>query len=217
MKKLRPSCQFLKSSEQGFSLIEAMMGFTITAAVLAAMAPVLMIAVGTRLQNYRAEQAMQLAQSQINRVQTLMTQGVPQSYETGVIPPAATQGTRVNQVAAPTTVVTDPNALDSPTKALLVDYNNDNRPEFMIQMFRDQGVRFTAGTAVDQLAVFQMGVRVYAGAARDNIGSLQTTAASFNLTRNFGEQRTKPLAVLYTEVSRSDLQLSLQRYQQYLR
>ncbi|PSF39233.1 hypothetical protein C7H19_00125 [Aphanothece hegewaldii CCALA 016] len=215
MPKLNDYYRLFKTSDQGFSMIEVMVGFTIASAVLAAMAPVLLIAMSTRVQNYRAEQAMQLAQSEINRVQTLMTQGVQQTQE-GKIPPAAGNGVKVAQVGPPTSLVTDPNALDSPSKALAVDNDNDSKPEFIVQMFRDNGVRFTSGSAEGDLAIFQMGIRVYAGVAKDNLGSLQTETASLGLSKGPGEQKIKPLAVLYTEVSRSDLQLSLQRYKKYL-
>ncbi|GFE67632.1 prepilin-type N-terminal cleavage/methylation domain-containing protein [Chroococcus sp. FPU101] len=216
MQRLHRYPPLLKTSEQGFSLIEAMVGFTIASALLAALAPFLLMTVSTRVQNYRAEQAMQLAQSQINRIQTLMTQGVPQSQELGKIPPPAPTGVKVAQIGPPTTLVTNPVNLDSPTKALAIDYDNDQNPEFIVQMFRDQGMRFAQGVAQDQLAVFQVGIRVYAGAAKDNVGSLETQAASINLSQGLGQQKIRPLAVLYTEVSRSDLQLSLSAYKDYL-
>lgn len=212
-----PIPRLAKASQQGFSLIEAMVGFTIVSTLLAALAPVILVAVATRLQNYRAEQAMQLAQSQVNRVQTLMSQGVEQSQETGKIPPPAAKGTKVAKVDPPTNTVTDLNKVDSTSKALEIDYDKDNQPEFIVQLFRDQGVRFTQGTAEDEMAVFQMGVRVYAGSAKDNLGSLSTEPASLNFTQGLGEQKIKPLAVVYTEISRSDLQLSLPQYQTYLK
>jgi type II secretory pathway pseudopilin PulG len=205
-----------KAPQQGFSLIEATIGFTIASALLAALAPLLLVAVSTRVQNYRAEQAMQLAQSQINRIQALMTQGVPQTQEVGKIPPAAATGSKVSEVGPPSTLVTEATALDSPTKALAIDYDKDDNPEFIVQMFRDEGIRFAQGVAEDELAVFQVGIRVYAGSAKENLDSLETENASLGLSQGLGEQKIRPLAVLYTEVSRSDLQLSLQNYKDYL-
>lgn len=204
----------INTSEQGFSLVEITVGFTIASAILAVMAPFLLLTVSTRVQNYRTEQAMQLAQSQINRVQTLMTQGVPKNQELGKIPPAAATGDKVAQVGPPTSLVKKPEELDSPTKALEIDYDNDNNPEFFVQMFRDEGIRFDVE---EGLAVFQIGIRVYAGVAKDNLGSLSTQAASINFIQGLGQQKTQPLAVLYTEVSRSDLKPSLERYQDYLK
>jgi type II secretory pathway pseudopilin PulG len=218
MQRLHRYPSLFKTSEQGFSLVEAMVGFTIASALLAALAPFLLMTISTRVQNYRAKQAMELAQSQINRIQTLMTQGVPQNQELGKIPPPAPKGVKVAQIGPPTILVTDPAYLDSPTKALEIDYDNDQNPEFIVQMFRDEGVRFDQySVAQDQLAVFQVGIRVYAGAAKDNLGSLETPLASLNLIQGFGQQKFRPLAVLYTEVSRSDLKPSLQIYADYLK
>jgi hypothetical protein len=107
-------------------------------------------------------------------------------------------------------------ALNSPTEALEVDTNNDGQPDYLVQMFRDQGLRFTDGLAENQLAVFRMGIRVYSGLARDNLANLSTNLAPINLTQGIGQQRTRPLAVLYTEISVNDLRGSLTRYRDYL-
>jgi type II secretory pathway pseudopilin PulG len=199
----------------GFSLTEALVGFTIATALMAAIAPIVLIAVSTRLYNHRVDRATQLAQTQINRIQTLMARGVPVSQE-NQLPPPASQGTRVSRVSAPTTTVTSLTSLDSPTKALEVDIDSDGRSDYLVQMFRDQGLRFTEGLAQEQLAVFRMGVRVYSSLARDNLGNLSTALAPVNLTSGIGQQRVRPLAVLYTEMSVSDLRISLQRYRDYL-
>jgi hypothetical protein len=119
-------------------------------------------------------------------------------------------------VGIPTTTVTSLTALDSPTKALEVDTNNDGQPDYLVQMFRDQGLRFNEGLAENQIAIFRMGIRVYSGLARDNLSNLSTNLASLNLTQGIGQQRVRPLAVLYTEVSVNDLRGSLPRYRDYL-
>jgi type II secretory pathway pseudopilin PulG len=199
----------------GFSLTEALVGFTIATGLVAAIAPLVLIAVSTRLYNYRVEQATQLAQTQINRIQTLMAQGVQSSQETQ-LPPATAAGVRVSQVGAPTATETSLTALSSPTEALEVDTNNDGQPDYLVQMFRDQGLRFTDGLAENQLAVFRMGIRVYSALAGDNLANLSTNLAPINLTQGIGQQRTKPLAVLYTEISVNDLRGSLTRYRDYL-
>jgi hypothetical protein len=191
------------------------MGFTIATGLIAAVAPLVLIAVSTRVYNYRVEQATQLAQAQINRIQTLMSQGVRSDQE-NQLPPATAANVRVSQVGIPTTTVTSLTALDSPTKALEVDTNNDGQPDYLVQMFRDQGLRFNEGLAENQIAIFRMGIRVYSGLARDNLSNLSTNLASLNLTQGIGQQRVRPLAVLYTEVSVNDLRGSLPRYRDYL-
>jgi type II secretory pathway pseudopilin PulG len=214
MKSLPLNKNYL-SPDSGFSLTEALVGFTIATGLVAAIAPLVLIAVSTRLYNYRVEQATQLAQTQINRIQTLMAQGVKTDQETQ-LPPATAAGVRVSQVGVPTVLETSLTALNSPTEALEVDTNNDGQPDYLVQMFRDQGLRFTDGLAENQLAVFRMGIRVYSGLARDNLANLSTNLAPINLTQGIGQQRTRPLAVLYTEISVNDLRGSLTRYRDYL-
>lgn len=212
---LPPRDKLAPPTNAGFSLTEALVGFTIAAAVLAAIAPLVLLAVSTRLYNSRIDRATQLAQAQISRVQTLIARGVPVARE-NELPPAASAGTRVSRVGAPTRTVTELTDLDSPTKALEVDTDSDGRSDYLVQVFRDPGLRFTEGGAREQLAVFRMGVRVYSSAARDNLGDLSIELAPVNLTRGIGLQRTRPLAVFYTEMSVSDLRVSLQRYRDYL-
>lgn len=195
-------------------MVEVMMGFTVASALLASIAPLLLLAVSTRLHNYRAEQAMEIAQGHIHRIQALMTQGIDPEFEQGLLPPEATGA--VSQVDGPRSTETNPKNVDSPDEAIELDYDNDGKPEFLVQLFRDRGVRFNDGVAQGQLAVFRIGVRVYSGMAKDNLGNLSTEVVHLNLTESYGNQQTQPMAVFYTEVSRSDLRMSLQEYREYL-
>jgi type II secretory pathway pseudopilin PulG len=199
----------------GFSLTEALVGFTIASGLMMAIAPIVLIAVSSRLYNSQVDRATQLAQGELDRVQTLMAQGVSTNQE-NQLPPAVGAGVSVSQAGAPTASVTSLTSLDSPTKALEVDTDNDGQIDFLVQLFRDPGLRFTEGVSRDQLAVFRMGVRVYSGLARDNLGQLSTALAPVNLIRGIGEQRVRPLATLYSEMSTSDSRVSLQRYRDYL-
>ncbi|WP_013324229.1 hypothetical protein [Gloeothece verrucosa] len=220
-KSINPIRNPTSPSHQGFTIVEALVGITVAGLVFASTAPLILLAMATRLQSYRALQAMQIAQGEINRVQVLMSEGIKQDQETGQLPPPVASNVAITQVAAPTTSVKDAtiSAVDQSSKALEIDLdNNPNTTDdvFLVQTFRDAGIRFDQGTAVNQLAIFRMGVRVYSGLAKSNLGSLQTTPISLNVTQSLAQQRTRPLAVLYAEVSRSDLQFSLQKYKQYL-
>ncbi len=64
-----------KPSEEGVSLIEALVGIMIITLVLSASAPPILLAAATRIQNQRAEQAMQIAQRELDRVRLLIEQG----------------------------------------------------------------------------------------------------------------------------------------------
>lgn len=201
-------------SDQGATLIEALMALIVATILLSFITPLIFLAVATRVQNRRAEQAMEIAQSEIDQVQVLMAQGVEVANE-DQLPPEAS-GVTVSQVAgfaAPTAI-----ASSTPVPATQVeevDFDKDGDADFLRQSFRDSGVRFDQGPTAGQLAVFRMGVRVYSIAAAENLGSLQTTPASLQFTSGLGKQKVQPLAVLYTEVSRSDVKLSLTLYEQY--
>ncbi|MDV3001958.1 MAG: hypothetical protein N5P05_003564 [Chroococcopsis gigantea SAG 12.99] len=207
--------RFRKTCQGGFTMLEAMLGFTIAAILLTATTPLLLIAVSTRVYNYQLEQAAQLAQAQINQVQAVMSQGVaPLTRGPYYLPAAA--GTRVSQVGAPTAIITDVSQRNDVNQVLVIDNNSDGQADFLVQVFRDTGVRFTQGSAAGQLAVFRMGVRVYSGNAIGNIANLSTQLSTVNFSSGLTQQVSKPLAVAYSEVSRSDLKLSLEQYRTYL-
>jgi type II secretory pathway pseudopilin PulG len=208
--------RFRKTCQGGFTMLEAMLGFTIAAILLTATTPLLLIAVSTRVYNYQLEQAAQLAQAQINQVQAVMSQGVAPLNEGPLLPPPAAAGTRVSQVGAPTAIITDVSQRNDVNQVLVIDNNSDGQADFLVQVFRDTGVRFTQGSAAGQLAVFRMGVRVYSGNAIGNIANLSTQLSTVNFSSGLTQQVSKPLAVAYSEVSRSDLKLSLEQYRTYL-
>ncbi|ACK70297.1 hypothetical protein PCC7424_1865 [Gloeothece citriformis PCC 7424] len=214
-------------NNQGFTLVEALAGITVAGMVFAAVAPVIMIGISTRLQTQKAQQAIEIAQGEVNRIQTLMAQGVNVDDEDEKLPPVLPSEVDTQEeliaVQAPESTVdnfAELNSSDSSNgykKAYLVELNNQTaQPDFLVQVFRDEGIRFQQGRINGQLAVFRVGIRVYSGLAKDNIGNLETDVASLQMTESFGQQRTRPLAVIYTEISQSDAQFSLQEYEEYL-
>lgn len=214
-----------KNQSDGFSILECLLAIMVVTAVISFITPLIFLAVATRVQNRRVEQAMELAQSEIDRVQVLMAQGVTTAEETN-LPPDKENSTTITDVAAveaPTSVMTTlvSSVMSSPfpTNAgqlRRIDINGDGNPDFLIQIFRDQGARYDKGIAGGQLAVFRMGVRVYASVALANVNNLGTRMAEVKFASGLGSQTTNPLAVYYTEVSRSDLDLSLETYEDYL-
>lgn len=202
------------SSEQGLTLVEALLAILVVTILLSFITPLVFIATATRIQNRRAEQAMELAQGEIDRVQVLMAQGVTVANE-DKLPPVPTTAPPLGQVdgvGAPTAVNANPAA----TEARAVDVNGDGDDDFLIQTFRDKGARFDQGAVQGELAVFSMGVRVYANVASDNLGNLQTEIASLQFATGSKQQSTRPLASIYNEISRSDAKLSMILYDQYL-
>jgi type II secretory pathway pseudopilin PulG len=207
----------ITSSQKGLTLVEALAAIVITTVILTAMAPPILFSAATRVQSRKVEQAQAIARQELDRVRTALAQeqGVPQSEEDGIIPPVGTLP--LHETGAPQTAVTERSNLNNSNNALEMDADGDGDNDFLIQLIRDEGVRFSSGAAANQLAVFQMGIRVYDIAAEDNLGdSLETTPASLQMTKGLGQRATHPLAVLYTEVSRSDLNLSVQEYREYI-
>jgi type II secretory pathway pseudopilin PulG len=203
------------NSEQGLTLLETLVGILIITIVLAAATPPILIATASRIQNRRAEQAIQIAQQEIDRVRLIMERDRSFNNE---LPPAVAGKT-------PTTLrtVDPPNAIcttcTSDTYASFTEVRQVG--DFLVQVFREPGIKESdvEGTdpngGEDRVMVFRMGVRVYSPVARQNMSSLQTEAASLQMTNALGQQSRRPLAVLYADFSRPDLTLSLRAYRSF--
>jgi len=220
--------------DRGLTLIEGLIAIVIVSITLVSITPPIFWATGTRIQNRRAEQALQLAQGEIDRVRTLVDQG---QATIDLLPPIAVGVANirlVNNVAAPTipkdgnvisvnplcTNKDDGKAPDSPTKYLQVntdpnpENSNDCKANFLIQTFRSTGFDengiVPAGTTAP--AGFVMGVRVYSIVAERNVGKLLTEQASLKGTNGLGNQLTRPLAVQYSTIVRSNASKNLDIY-----
>ncbi len=145
-----PNVKLKQLSEQGFTLLESLVGMLVITIILAAMTPPILLAVGTRIQNRRAEQAMQLAQGEIDRVRVIVEQGNYTANDLPAVP--STSPNDITSVSAPTTLYTTIKSDNSSclklytgtqipdTTALQVDTSRDCQPDFLVQTFRDVGV-----------------------------------------------------------------------------
>jgi prepilin-type N-terminal cleavage/methylation domain-containing protein len=229
-----------KSSPQsndpaGVTLIECLIAILVIGLTVSLITPPIFIAVATRAQSRRAEQALQIAQGEVDRIRVM----VSRSKHTAADLPKPVNGTL--QAYPPprsffsnTTVKTpssgctggivryDDQPIDA-NKALKVDVDGDCQADFFMQVFRTEGYTTTdqraRATSLDQAkpSEFQLGIRVYAIMADGNQpgnswGNLQTEAASLKLTNGEGGQRRQPLAVIYTPFSWSDQSSSLCDY-----
>ena len=203
-----------KNREKGSSLPEVIGSMTIAAVMLSVVSPMLVLASASRLVATRTEKAMEIAQSEIDRVKTKMSQGVFKDDTSGKVPPVTAQN--LGAVSAPTEIVSKREDLTD-GKLLEIDLDHDGEHDFLVQLFRDDGVSFAGGYFTkNQLASFRMGVRVYAHVAKKNLSSLETEPASIYFTQGLQDHQVKPLAVLYADIFRSDSKLSLKQYQDYL-
>jgi type II secretory pathway pseudopilin PulG len=207
----------LHKANQGLTLIESLAAIVITTVALGAIAPPLLLSAATRIQSRNAEQAQGIAREELDKIRAALSreEGIPPNGEEGFAPPVS-GANPLNSTPGPDTLELVRSNLNYVNEAAVIDADGDGDKDFFVQVMRDQGVRFGSGPASGQLAVFEMGVRVYDITAKDNLGSLNTDQASLGLTNGLNQRGTNPLAVIYTEVSRSDLKLSLDEYREYL-
>jgi prepilin-type N-terminal cleavage/methylation domain-containing protein len=192
-----------QAQQQGFSLIECLVAIIMVALVASAIAPALVISVATRVHSQKAEQALALAQSEIERTRVLVERG---DYAVADLPPLAAgplaaglADAEVGTAAAPAELLTDLSAVvpANATQASPVDLNNDGEIDFFVQRYRAVGV-----LDLDDVPVaFAMGVRVYDGAAT---GTLSIEPASLVMTSSEAGRRTRPLVAQYTIMATSD-------------
>jgi len=224
--------------EQGLTLIECLVAVFVIGLTVTLITPPLFIAAATRAQNRRAEQALQIAQGEVDRIRVMVARGnhtlanLPKTIGTTLqaYPPptgfVAGSLLKTSSNTCPTSVVRyDDRAID-PDKALKVDVDGDCTPDFFIQVFRtagtvtaDQSTRNVADPTQAKPSDFQLGVRVYSmladGTATGNSwGNLTSPVvqASLQMTNGEGSQRKRPLAIIYTPFSWSDQSTTLCDY-----
>lgn len=208
-----------RSSEAGVTLLECLVGIAIIAVTATLILPPLFIASASRAQNRRAEQAFQIAQDEIDRIQALVASGrhnntnlpAAEAFTNGanVGPPTAVAGVRkcVNTGLANQYTGSGVGALQAiPIDIDGITLNGDPcAPEFYMQVFRSVNPNDTAPGGNRQNS-FILGVRVYSAIAQPNFGSMATPVqpAALNITSGTGSQRVRPLVALYPRMTWSD-------------
>lgn len=195
----------------GLTLIECLVAIVVIGISVAAVTPALVLTVATRVQSQAAEQALNLAQAEIDQVRLVVERGDGSYGDSTPMVVDAAYEDDIRNVPAPNDFV---DATASVDKAKRVDLNGDGSNDFAIQIFRNEG--YPGGGSSTPIA-FDMGVRVYSIQAEENLGSgLGSTQASIGLTSGTGQRRNKPLVVLYTTVVRGDADSSLCGYVEFL-
>ena len=212
----RSTSQLLTEIDSGFTLLETLMAIVVFSLVFIAITPPMVMVTASRVQTRRAEQALQVAQAEIDAVRTIIERGV---YTAAELP--ATVGANINNVPAPNSISNLMKSTNTgcnsytgtsiaTTTLLPVDVTGDCRSDFLVQIFRTTG---PAGAALPTTG-FKLGVRVYADipTLRQNLGNLQTNQATLKFTSGLGQQNRRPMAVLYSTLMRSDTNNSLRDY-----
>lgn len=231
--------QALSNSEQGFSLIEAVMAIVVMGLTAGLVLPPLLIAASTRVQTRRAEQALQIAQGEIDRIRVLVARGehIPDEDAKWRLPAVVT-GNNINAQNPPTKATTwlrSPRAACNTydgrqipvNEALMIDIDGDPNctPDFMMQVFRTSGsTTRTEQSGQRRPSDFELGVRVYsttAGRAAsqgavipgDTLTGILPGQASLSLTSGEGNQLKRALAIVNTRITWGDRDSSLCSYQ----
>lgn len=210
------------TDEAGVTLIESLVAMVIVSIIMLAMTPPIFLVVATRVQNRRAEQAMQLAQAEIDRVRVLVERG---DYQLADLP-ANIGGGDVKTYAAASSIlgqmVSSEQSCNTYTGTpvvsntlLPVDVDGDCQQDYLVQTFRDEGEK-VINDPTEPPITFEMGTRVYHAIAADKLGALGTDQASLSMTTGQKFQKEAPLATAYTTVIRGDAEFSLDRFRQEL-
>ena len=203
------------ANNSGLTLLECLVAISVIGLASALIAPVMLFSVATRVQSQKAEQALQLAQLEIDSIRVEVERGDYKTFIEGYPKTPESPG-EISKTVAPTSS----DSILSPTDATVakkVYVDEDKKDAFAVQVFRtgdDNAVSASDGTPM----VFRVGVRVYDDdAVRENSGSLLTEKASLSFTSGEGQRGLRPLAVLYSDITSSDQDLSLCNYRTYLK
>ena len=210
---LRAGLQAKGNSQSGISLLEALVAIILITIVVSIITPPIFLAVATRVNNRRTEQALQLAQAEIERVRLLMTSTDIQADIAPLLPAvdASVSLNDIAAVAAPTALCNDKPPCGVGELASAEPQLAADQQRFYVQSFREPG----AVTDDGDVLAFRMGVRIYSSDVASNLGSLDAETKPL-FTSGTGYRNSSPLAVMYTELnrgsSRTNTLIELQDY-----
>lgn len=216
--------RYHRGADTGLTLLECLVALFVIQAVVAVSAPLVIVAVSTRVQNQRADQALQVAQGEIDKIKTAVARG--DDYKNEIDVPADDVTSRLDfadetKVPPPTAVLDNDDYKTDFQVAKAVFLDSDNEPDLAVQIFRNH-IDFIDDMGADpdlSLAVFDVGVRVYrADAVQDRAADLGVEQATYGSAGQAvaSDNLNRPLAVLSASVFKSDTGQSLCDYYDYL-
>ncbi|MEO1620736.1 MAG: prepilin-type N-terminal cleavage/methylation domain-containing protein [Cyanobacteria bacterium J06632_3] len=211
------------SAEAGLTLIECLVAIVVIAIATATIAPMMVFAVATRVQNQKTEQALQIAQGELDKVRLVVEQGGDYGdrlTDIGLIAVATSTASTITTVNAPTRFVASVPDVTNATDARVIDTDGDGDNDFAIQLFRNTGIEVasqTPGVTASTPVVFNVGTRVYDIRSEPNAstGNLLTSEARLTFTSGNGDRSLSPLAVLYGQIAQGDRDGSLCQYWEF--
>ncbi len=206
-----------RSTEKGLTLIESLAAIVIFSLAITAVTPPIILSMATRVRAHRAQQSMQLAQGEIDRVRRVVEAG---SQKYGSVEDYKSQLPPEDGAAEPEKVAA-PNASSGacseglPTVSTQYCTVEVNGTTFGIQSFRTNTIEQASTAAGGDVPVaFNLGVRVYTQGSL-NQGNLSTEPASLSFSAR--TDGSAPLIVHYATVVRSDLNHSAKDYADLVR
>jgi len=186
-----------KPTEQGLTLIESLAAMVILTIAIVSISPPIMLSMASRIRAHRAQEAMKLAQGEIDRVRLLVEQGTPDPNR---MPPDVGA---VQPRQAPVTGTPTESCKNNLTAQWChVDLDNDGSWDMAIQRFRT----YTRTAGQNNVPVaFCLGARVYTRPSMD-AGNLQNPPSkTASLALGSGTQLNLPMAAVYVPIVKSDL------------
>ena len=200
-----------EANDKGLTLIECLVAIAVIGLTAAVMAPVMVFSLATRIQSQRTEQALNVAQGEVDKIRLMVERGGDFSSQLYAYPSTTT--TSVATTAAPTSIAAN---WSSTTTNVAKQFNigDGSQNKFAVQVFRSVGSTPSGSTVP---ITFDIGVRVYDfKAVQNNSTSLQTTPAGLTFTSGEGQRSRRPLAVIYTSIFQGDREGALCTYRRYL-
>lgn len=212
-------------TEEGLTLLESLVAIMVIAIVITAITPAMLVAFATRVQNYKTQNAIQIAQGEIERVRLLVETGSYPAGWTQQLPPRiadANNGYNLDSVQRPAAPDANPPACPlkdvqpgQVTRWCTVDINDDGSWDLGVQTFRTATPSTVLDVAPKQEIAFRMGVRVYTRAALQASPSSLAAAPARKISGlglTSGESLSHPLVTRYETIVRSDLSISKYAY-----
>ncbi len=209
----------LKRSELGLTLLESLVAVLILQIMLAFMTPPLLLAIATRIQNQKTQQALGLAQAEVDRVRLLTERADPQTTSAVLskqLPPEVPTATTIDPtlVGSPTVITSDTNcnsdrSLQSITGWCPLQADPPRNYQLVMQSFRTNVKKTSGGVPTS----FSLGVRIYTreamrfasgGTLRTQPAKLGAVAPGSGSTSGGNRFTRAPLVVLYVPIARTD-------------
>ncbi|MCT7982827.1 type II secretion system GspH family protein [Laspinema sp. A4] len=202
-----------KPTEEGLTLIESLAAVIILAISVVAISPPIALSIATRVRAHRAQQAMQLAQGEIDRVRLFVENNDNTLGDNEALLPPDLGKIKRQDIPVSTPNPTNPCHENLSDAWCHVHLDDDGEWDMAIQRVRT----FTPTIQGNRVAAFVMTVRVYTRGSIDsgNLQSPPSGTASLALSAATSQSRL-PLAAFSVPIVKSETRNAFNQYEQFL-